>query len=82
MNKKYEQTSAEVDKALRIGGVSNTFICRTEPKVTFINELWIGKVKVPVKTELDFSNVHESQHEKVLKLAQQIYFKDRQINGC
>jgi hypothetical protein len=26
--------------------------------------------------------VHESQHEKILELAQQLYFKDRQVHGC
>jgi hypothetical protein len=75
-------TKKENEQAFAIHNVSNSLICRTEPKVTFINELWVGKVKVPVKTELDFSGVHESQHEKILELAQQIYYKDRQINGC
>lgn len=68
-------------QAFAIHIVSDSFICRTEPKVVFENELWVGKVKVPIKTELDFSGVHELQYEKILALAQQIYYKDRQI-GC
>ena len=50
-----------------------------EPKVTFINELWIGMVKVPVNTELDFSGVHPLQHERILEIANKIYNVDRTI---
>jgi len=38
-----------------------------EPKVTFTTDLWVGKVKIPVRTELDFNGLHSSQHEKNIK---------------
>lgn len=77
-----EEPKKETRQAFAIHNVSNSFICQSETKVTFINELWVGKVKIPIKTELDFSGIHESQHEKILQLALQIYHKDRQINSC
>ena len=60
---------------------TKVFTCEVEPKVTFVNELQVGSVVVPVRIELDFSGVHTSQHERVLSLAQQIYHKDKYING-
>lgn len=57
----------------------NNIICQVEPIITFSNELRIGKIKIPVKTEIDFSNVHESHHENLLQLIQKIYHKDVQI---
>lgn len=51
-----------------------------EPKVTFTNELWVGMVKIPVNTELDFSGVHHLQHERVLNIAHKIYCVDKKIN--
>jgi hypothetical protein len=53
---------------------NKTITCQAVPKVTITKELWVGKVCVPIKTELDFSGVHESQHEKMLELALKIYF--------
>jgi hypothetical protein len=67
---------------LNISDVSTSFTCDLEPKVTFIKELWVGKVKVPVRTELDFSGVHPLQHEKILEIAHKIYCVDKQVNGC
>ena len=66
-------------RALCLVDVYDSLICQAEAKVIFENELVVGKVRVPVKTELDFSNVSESQHEKILEFALQIYYKDRQI---
>ena len=50
-----------------------------EPKITFTNELWVGMVKVPVNTELDFRGVHPLQHERILKNVNKIYNVDRTI---
>lgn len=81
--KNEEQTSNEPqNSALKIADVSASFTCNLEPKVTFKNELWVGKVSVPVKTELDFSGVHPLQHEKILEIAYKIYCVDKQVNGC
>lgn len=55
--------------------------CNLEPKVTFTTDLWVGKVKIPVRTELDFSGLHTFQHEKLLKLAYKIYNVDKHLNG-
>jgi hypothetical protein len=65
-----------------LADVSKSFTYDLEPKITFINELWVGKVKVPVRTELDFSGVHPLQHEKILKIAHKIYCVDKQVKGC
>jgi hypothetical protein len=67
---------------LNIGVVSTSFTCEIAPKVTFINELWVGKVCVPIKTEVDFTNIHQSQHEKILEIAHKLYCVDKQVNGC
>lgn len=78
-----EQNSKEPqNSALNISDVSTSFTCDLEPKITFINELWVGKVKVPVRTEIDFSGIHPSQHEKILEIAHKIYCVDKQVNGC
>ena len=58
---------------------SDIITINIEPKVTFINELKIGDMKVPVKIELDFSSIDKSYHEKVLNIAQGIYYKDVEI---
>lgn len=70
------------EKALEIQYSENSLTLTDEQKITFINELWVGKVKIPIKTELDFTSVHHSQQERILKLAKQIYYKDRKINSC
>jgi hypothetical protein len=70
------------NSALNIADVSTSFTCDLEPKITFTNELWVGAVKVPVRTELDFSGVHPSQQEKILEIAHKIYCVDKQVNGC
>jgi len=67
---------------LNIGAVSTSFTCDLESKVTFINELWIGAVKIPVRTEVDLTGAHPSQHEKILEIALKIYCIDKQVNGC
>ena len=81
MNKE-KNSKKPKNTALNISDVSTSFNCDLEPKVTFINEIWVGKVKVPVKTELDFSGVHPLQHEKILEIVRKIYFVDKQVNGC
>jgi YbbR domain-containing protein len=58
---------------------SDRITINIEPKVTFINELKIGDMKVPVRTELDFSSIDKSYHEEVLKIAEGIYHKDAEI---
>jgi hypothetical protein len=69
------------NSALNIADVSTSLTCDLEPKVTFINELWIGAVKIPVRTELDLTGVHPSQHEKVLEIAHKIYCIDKKVRG-
>ena len=73
---------SETKENLNLDCVNNLLTCRSEPKMTFINEFWVGKVCIPVKTELDLTGVHESQHDKIIELAQKLYFKDRQVHGC
>jgi hypothetical protein len=74
-----EQNSREPQNSvLNISDVSASFTCYLEPKITFINELWVGKVKVPVRTELDFSGVHPLQHEKILEIAHKLYCVNKQ----
>ena len=82
MSKENKNLNKTDNSALNISDVSTSFTCDLEPKVTFINELWVGKVKVPVRTELDFSGVHPLQHEKILEIAHKIYCVDKQVNGC
>lgn len=55
---------------------STSLTCDVEPKVVFENELWVGKVKVPVRIELDFSEVHPLSHERILEIACKLYHKD------
>ena len=62
---------------IKLYNSSSPIVVQSEPKVTFLTELWVGKVRVPVKTELDFSGVHPSQHGVVLKAAVHIYYKNR-----
>ncbi len=59
----------------------DSLICNLESKITFINELWVGAIKIPVETTLDFSGVHISQQEKVLEIALKTYHKDKRVNG-
>ena len=59
---------------------NKSFTVESEPKVIFTNEMWVGMVCVPIKTELDFSGVHPSQHEFVLDLAMKMYYKNTRIN--
>jgi hypothetical protein len=53
------------------------FTSNLKPKITFVNELWVGKVVIPVNTELDFSGVHPLQHQRVLEIANRIYNIDK-----
>jgi hypothetical protein len=68
-----------MEKEIKISGTNNINILNLEPKITFTNELWVGKVKLPVNTELDFSGVHPLQHERVLEIANKIYNVNRTI---
>lgn len=65
---------------IKLSDSNSPFIVQSKPKVILLTELWVGMVKVPVKTELDFSGVHPLQHEVVLQAALNIYHKDKQIN--
>jgi hypothetical protein len=62
-------------------GSGSMFTYDIEPKVTFTTDLWVGKVKIPVRTELDFNGVHSSQHEKIIENTYKIYCVDKHLNG-
>lgn len=64
--------AVQIDGNLRIS-------LQNDSKVVFINELRIRNIKVPVRTELDFSNVDKEWHEEVLEVAKGIYHKDTEI---
>lgn len=94
---KYESNIEPIDKELIIDkelkdnnmptceegliGSGSVFTCDIKPKVTFTTDLWVGKVKIPVRTELDFNGVHSSQHEKIINIAYKIYNVDKHLNG-
>ncbi|MFW6281303.1 MAG: hypothetical protein ACOC1O_00735 [bacterium] len=42
---------------------------KEESKITFTYEWKLGHLIVPIKTELDLSNIPESQHDKILNIA-------------
>lgn len=68
------------DASFNISDTGTSLTCDIEPKVTIESELWIGKVKVPVNTQLDFSEVHPSQREQILEIAYKLYCVDKQVN--
>ena len=57
----------------------NLYTLDLTPKVTFMNELWVGSVKVAINTEINFSGVHPLQHERVLDIVNKIYNINRKI---
>lgn len=51
-----------------------------KPIITVKTHLRIGSNTIPVKTEIDLSNVHPASHERAIRIIDSVYNTDHVVN--